>query len=260
MGDATVATALTRASAPVAFSVANGQDGYVTFPYGTIGGPVTVTSTQPVLATLRAWYYQSVSEMPALHPANTGTTLFFPWYDLASPGTRADTIHIANIGTVAATGTIALPHATPINFSVLPGHDGYYSFPAGTSGGPVTITSNQPVLATLRAWYYQSLNEVWGRAASSAGSTMNYVGYDIASPGMRADAIHITDVSGAAAAGTIALPGAAPIHFNVANGQDAYFAFPAGTVGGPVTITSSQPVLASQRSWFYQSFNEVPSD
>ena len=245
---------------PVPFSVANGQDGYFTFPYGTIGGPLTVTSTLPVLATLRAWYYQSMSEMPALHPANTGTTLYFPWYDLASPGTRADTIHIANIGATAASGTIALPHANPINFTVLPGHDGYFTFPIGTVGGPVTITSSQPVLATLRAWYYQSLNEVWARAASSSGSLLYYSGYDSVTPGMRADVVHITNVSGTAATGTIALPGVNPIHFSVGNGQDAYFAFPAGTAGGPLTITSSEPVLASLRSWFYQSFNEVPSD
>jgi Glycosyl hydrolases family 18/Fibronectin type III domain len=245
---------------PVPFSVPNGQDGYVSFPYGTIGGPVTVTSTQPVLATLRAWYYQSISEMPALHSANAGTVLYFPWYDLASAGTRADTIHIANTGASPATGSIALPHATSINFSVPPGHDGYYTFPGGTIGGPVKITSNQPVLATLRAWYYQSLNEVWARPASAAGSLLYYSLYDTNSPGMRADVIHITNVSGSAASGSITVPGATALHFIVPDGQDAYFAFPGGTVGRPITINSNQPVLASLRSWYYQSFNEVPSD
>jgi hypothetical protein len=45
----------------------------------------------------------------------------------------------------------------------------------------------------------------------------------------------------------------------VPNGLDLYFAFPGGTIGGPVTITSDNPVLASLRAWYYQSFNEVPA-
>jgi hypothetical protein len=112
----------------------------------------------------------------------------------------------------------------------------------------------------MRAWYYQSLNEVWARAASASGSTLYYAWYDLASPGMMADTIHITNVSGTAASGTITLPGSSPIQFSVANGQDAYFAFPSGSAGGPLTINSSVPVLASLRSWYYQSLNEVPSD
>ena len=38
---------------------------------------------------------------------------------------------------------------------------------------------------------------------------------------------------------------------------EAYATFPPGTIGGPVTITSDQPVLASQRVQFEQTFNEV---
>jgi hypothetical protein len=37
-----------------------------------------------------------------------------------------------------------------------------------------------------------------------------------------------------------------------------YFAFPGGTIGGGVTVSSDHPVLASLRAWYYQSFNEVP--
>jgi hypothetical protein len=44
---------------------------------------------------------------------------------------------------------------------------------------------------------------------------------------------------------------------NVAAGAEGYATFPHGTIGGPVTVTSTQPVLASQRVQFNQSFNEV---
>jgi hypothetical protein len=33
--------------------------------------------------------------------------------------------------------------------------------------------------------------------------------------------------------------------------------FPSGKIGGPVTITATQSVLAAQRVQHYQAFNEV---
>ena len=43
----------------------------------------------------------------------------------------------------------------------------------------------------------------------------------------------------------------------VAAGAEAFVSFPAGTIGGPVTLSSTQPVLASQRVQYYSSFNEI---
>jgi hypothetical protein len=42
----------------------------------------------------------------------------------------------------------------------------------------------------------------------------------------------------------------------VAAGAQTYVNFP-GSLGGPVSVTSTQPVLASQRVQYYQSFNEI---
>ncbi len=241
----------------LSFSVAPGQDGYYSFPPGTIGGPVEVSAGQPVLARLRAWYYQSFHETPGLPAGAAAQTLDCPWYDHASAGVNADTIHVTNPGATTATGTISLG-ASQLSFSVPAGQNRYYAFPQGSIGGPLSISSSQPVLASLRAWYYQTFNETPARAQSSAANSQHFAWYDLASPGMRADTIHITNESGTAATGSITLPGASTINFSVGNGQDRYFAFPAGTIGGPVTVSSSQPVLASLRAWYYQSFNEVP--
>ena len=186
-------------------------------------------------------------------------TWYFDWYDFASPGVNADTIHITNPGSVTATGTISMPGAASISFSVTAGQNAYFTFPYGTIGGPVTISSNQTILSTLRAWYYQSFNEIWARPGSAAATVVYFPWYDLASAGTRADTIHITNVSGSSATGTIALPGATTLNFTVANGTDAYFSFPYGTIGGPVKVTSNQPVLASLRAWYYQSFNEIPA-
>jgi hypothetical protein len=40
-----------------------GGETYVTFPHGTIGGPVTITSATAVLAAQRVQYYSSFNEI-----------------------------------------------------------------------------------------------------------------------------------------------------------------------------------------------------
>ena len=76
---------------------------------------------------------------------------------------------------------------------------------------------------------------------------------------MNADTIHITNPGAGPVTGSIAMPGETPLSFNVAAGKDAYFYFPSASIGGPVTISASGPVLAALRAWYYQSFNEVPA-
>jgi hypothetical protein len=56
---------------------------------------------------------------------------------------------------------------------------------------------------------------------------------------------------------TVSLPGATSQVTTVAAGAEAYLTFPAGVIGGPVTVSSTQPVLASQRVQYYSSFNEI---
>jgi hypothetical protein len=242
----------------IPFSVASGQNSYFTFPAGTIGGPVVVTSSVPVLASLRAWFNQSFNET-AGHPTSSAAMVqYFPWYDKASAGVRADTIHVSNPSGVTATGTIALSGQTSLVVSVAAGQDAYYTFPQGSIGGPVTITTNVGVITALRAWYYQSFNEVAGRAGTAAQTSQFFPWYDLASAGVNADTIHVTNVSGTVANGTITQGATGFISITVPDGSDLYFTFPAGTIGGPVTIITDQPVLASLRAWYYQSFNEVP--
>jgi hypothetical protein len=52
-------------------------------------------------------------------------------------------------------------------------------------------------------------------------------------------------------------PGATSQLVTVPIGGEAYVTFAAGTLGGPVTVTGTQPVLASQRAQYYRSFNEI---
>src|SRR5256885_16351082 len=79
----------------------------------------------------------------------------------SSPGMLNDNIHVLNPGTTPANVTISLPGGIPQQLTVAPGAEAYATFQPGTIGGPVTITSDQPVLASQRVQFEQTFNEVW---------------------------------------------------------------------------------------------------
>jgi hypothetical protein len=255
-------------TSPVSFSLAAGAETYATFPQGTIGGPVKVTSDQPVLAAQRVQYFQSFNEVLGRSLQQATTNGYFNWFDKASTGMVADNIHIFNPGTVDISVRVSGPLATTV--TVPAGAEVYVTFPRGTIGGPVTViagnpvvlNASSPVLVWQRVQFFQSFNEVPAVDSSVQGKTTSHVmWFDNASPGMVADNIHILFVAGMqpTANVTVSMPGASPLTVTVAAGVETYVTFPPGTMGGPVTITSDQPVLAASRVEYLQSFNEVPA-
>jgi hypothetical protein len=50
--------------------------------------------------------------------------------------------------------------------------------------------------------------------------------------------------------------GATPQTVTVVAGSETYVTFP-GQIGGPVSVSSTQAVLSSQRVQFYSSFKEI---
>jgi hypothetical protein len=255
---ASVTVSLPGASSQVA-TVAPGAEAFVSFPAGQIGGPVSVISSQPVLASQRVQYYSTFNEVWAGSAAQAATTGYFNWFDKASPGMFNDNIHLLNPGGTSATVTVSLPGAASQVVTVAAGAEAFVSFPAGKIGGPVTVSSTQPVLASQRVQYYSSFNEVWAGLAGQALATSHFNWFDKASPGMFNDNIHLFNPGSASASVSVSLPGAGTQMATVAAGAEAYVSFPPGTIGGPVTVSSSQPVLASQRVQYYASFNEVPA-
>ena len=238
-------------------TVSPGLEAYATFPQGTIGGPVTITATQPVLASQRVQFNQSFNEVWARSSADAATSSYINWFDKASPGMLNDNIHILNPGATAANVTVGVPNATPRHLTVAPGAESYATFPAGTLGGPVTVVSDQPVLASQRVQFDQSFNEVWSEIQSKAATTSYFNWYDRASPGVVNDNVHMVNPGSSDANVRIGLPGATPLFVTVPAGKEVYVTFPQGTIGGPVVVSSNQPVLASQRVEFEQSFNEL---
>ncbi|TMC54777.1 MAG: hypothetical protein E6J20_02240 [Chloroflexi bacterium] len=246
---------------PIPFSLPAGAETHVSFPSGTIGGPVVVnvTSGPAVRASQRVQFNQSFNEVWAESAAEAATTLYINWYDKASAGMLNDNVHVLNPGSTTANVTVSLPGAIAQHLMLGPGAESYATFPQGTIGGPVTVTSSQPVLASQRVQFNQSFNEVWAESAAKAATTSYVNWYDKASAGMLNDNIHVLNPGGTAATVTISLPGAPTQQLNVGPGAESYATFPQGTIGGPVTVGSNQPVLASQRVQFAQTFNEVPA-
>jgi len=253
---ATVTVSLPGATSQVA-TVAPGAEASVTFPPGKIGGPVTVSSTQPVLASQRVQYYQTFNEVWASSAAQAVTTSYFNWFDKASPGMVNDNIHLLNPGAASASVTVSLPGATSQVAAVAPGAEVIVTFPAGKIGGPVKVSASQPVLASQRVQYYQSFNEALAFTAPNAATLRYFNWFDKSSPGMVNDNIHLLNQGGVSAIVVVTVKGASPVTVTVAPGAEAYVTFPKGTIGGPVTVTSNQPVMVSQRVQYYNSFNEI---
>ncbi len=248
------------------FSVAAQGQTYLSMGPGVIGGPVVVTTSSggtPVLATQRVQYYQSFNETAARDAGKASQTLYIPWYDRASPGMWNDNIHVINPSpTQTAHVTISGPGPT-LAVDVAPGGESYQSWPAGTIGGPVVISSSTPVLASQRVQYYGTFNEVPARSSLEASPVSYFSWADHASPGMVNDNIHLVNPSGSAVSGTVTIgaPGATiyTVGFSVPAGGQTYVTVPQGVIGGPVRVAASAPLLASQRVQYYGSFNEVAS-
>jgi hypothetical protein len=231
-----------------------------TCPTG-FGGPVTVNSDQPVLASQRVQYFQSFNEVVAQALSAAQTTLDFTWFDrISSPGFQGDNVHVINPGAAAASVNVVIPGQPGCNPSgTIPGGGEAIFTCSSGFGGPVKVTSDQPVLASQRVQYFQSFNEVLGQAPSAAQTTLDFTWFDrISSPGFQGDNVHVINPGAAAATVSVAIPGqpACSPGGTIPGGGEAIFTCASG-FGGPVKVTSDQPVLASQRVQYFQSFNEV---
>jgi hypothetical protein len=239
--------------------IAPGQEKYFSCPTG-FGGPVTVNSDQPVLASQRVQYYQSFNEVLAQPASAAQGTLYFTWFDrVSSPGFQSDNIHVVDPGSSAATVTVSILGCGNQTQTIQPGSEQYFTC-AGGFGGPVKVSSNQPVLASQRVQYYQSFNEVLGQAPSAAQTTEYFTWFDrVSSPGFQGDNVHVINAgnsSNSPATVTVSIPGCSSQQQSIPVGGEQYFTCASG-FGGPVKVSSDQPVLASQRVQYYQSFNEV---
>jgi Ni,Fe-hydrogenase III small subunit len=238
--------------------IAAGGEKYFSCP-GGYGGPVSVTSTgNPVLASQRVLFDQTFNEVAAQPASDASMSLYLSWYDALTPGFAVDNIHVVNPGPNSASVTVGIPGCSPQTDATLAaGAETFFSCASGY-GGPVTVTSTgNGVLASQRVLFDQSFNEVHAQAASAAQNALYFTWYDSVSPGFAVDNVHVLNPGSSAASVTVDIPGCpAQTDDNLAAGAETFFSC-SGGYGGPVTVTSTNPVLASQRVEFNKSFNEV---
>src|SRR5207248_9423634 len=166
--------------------------GDVTVPRGCIGGPLTVSSSQPVGASQRVQFNSTVNEVWS--PTVAASTSYLSWYDKASAGMVSDNIHLLNPGGASASVTVSLPGASPQSVTVGAGGGAYVTFPRGTIGGPVTVTSTQPVIASQRVQFNSTFNEVWSQTVAATASYFSW--FDKASAGMVAGNVQLAHPGG----------------------------------------------------------------
>ncbi len=235
------------------FSVPAGGETYVAFPFGTINGPLhfNVTSGPPVIVSQRVQYSGSFNEVLALGANDIQSTLYFNWFDTYSAGVVTDNVHVVNPASTGSVNvTLSAPGFGSKSYSIAAGQEAIVNWP-NTLGGPVRLdSSGGGVLATQRLQWPPAFAEWPGQPPSAARTDTWFPWYDDASPGF-VDDVHLTNPGASTASVTLSLPGTNPVSLSVAAGADAYYAYPKGTIGGPLRaqVTSGPGVLVTQRAF-----------
>ncbi len=131
----------------------------------------------------------------------------------------------------------------------------------GLMGGPVKVTATGDVIATQRSIFGPSFEEVPGLAASQTGGysalakDYNWTWYDQESPGMT-NWVFVANPSASPVTATIKVGGKTMGAHSIAPGRNVTPVFP-GTMGGPVEVSATDYVIASQRVLYNGYFNEV---
>lgn len=248
-------------------TVASQSTQQIVFPDVT-GGPVVITSNQPIYAVQEVISGVAVSIIPS--EESPSTELMWPEYNaLDTPYQAYDWIVIANPPNNTSPANVVLKVSSttwsptsPIN----PGSYTYVNFP-GLSGSPVTLTSNVAVLASQRYIYADSqwpgnLTEVPGISVSNTsslgyGSSLYWTVYDS----------KISNSTSVLIANPPNNTQSASVDLKV--GQVSYLTNPIAPGGsdkisipsisqGPVVLQSNIPVVATETETVGNSIVEIP--
>ncbi|RJQ46973.1 MAG: hypothetical protein C4534_01925 [Gaiellales bacterium] len=216
------------------------------------------------------------NETPGVPAARQSTVYYFPWYDNYRPwGFEGDWIIIDNRG--METARVRLTIGSSVVRDPLHPERDYWEVPAagvitpaapGVTGGPVKVESldSQPIMASQRVLYRDSFSEIAGIPAEDLSDTWIFSWYDQRSAGMK-NWVLVANMGSQPADVEIRIGGSLVAAYTAAEGtaiqpgQRVTPSFP-GLMDGPVEVRSvnGQPLIASQRVIFRESFNETIGD
>ena len=241
--------------------VAAGQNVNLTFP-GVMGGPVEVKAWSDkvggsvpadVMASQRvlSGYGTAFNEVPGTRDQDLGSDYHWTWYDQESPG-ATDWVLVANPNSAPVSYQIRVAGSLVSSGTLGPGQRITPTFP-GKMGGPVEVIASGRVIASQRSVFGPSFEEVPGLGALT--SSYNWTWYDNASPGMT-NWVLVANPTSSPLTATIKVGGSTLGTYNIAPGRNVTPTFP-GKMGGPVAVSATGNVIASQRVLYNGYFNEV---
>jgi glucose/arabinose dehydrogenase len=164
-----------------------------------------------------------------------------------------DAIHMLNPSSSPASVSIYIGGTLRTSLDLPVGAADYRAF-NGLIGGPVRVTSTQPILVTQRIIGWGGWKEVFGVPTALAANEWHFTWYDM--QGAQWDAIHVINPSSTTATVSIHVGGLLQSTLTLGSGKATYAAY-AGLIDGPVRVVSNVPVMSSQRILGWESFEET---
>ncbi|MFA6000908.1 MAG: fibronectin type III domain-containing protein [Thermoleophilia bacterium] len=243
-------------------------------PITRTGGPVRISSIgQPLLVSQRVIFKNSFNELMAVSSAELDDTYYFTWYDKKSPEMNGDWIMIANTGKTAADVRIKIGGKEMINpvdgsttFNVPVSSVIMPQFPE-VMGGPVEVacvncTTGTNIVVSQRVVYKDSFNEITGSQGSKLADEALFTWYDNnILRGFSHDWILVSNTGSSASDIQIYIGGTAnpAVDISIDAGESLHWQSFLPRTNGPIRVvsTNGEPLIASQRVIYKDSFNEV---
>ncbi len=235
------------------------------FP-GVMGGPVKITcptcaAGHKLQASQRVLFNDSFNEVAAVPESGLSSEYLFTWYDCVSGnGMNGNWILISNQDTGDAAVDIYIDGSLRGSYSIPEGGIITPQF-SGVIGGPVRVVSSngKQLLVSQRIIYKNSFEEVQGLTAADAGTDLWFTWYDSKPENsMNGNWILVCNRGDSPADVGVYIDGSLQEQVTLGVGENRPLSY-ADTMGGPVRVvsTNGQPLLATQRVLFKDSFNEV---
>ncbi|MHB8793726.1 MAG: hypothetical protein ACYC6O_10385 [Thermoleophilia bacterium] len=222
---------------------------------GIMGGPVEVKASGKIIASQRVLSAggSDLTEMPGIPAGELSERYIWTWYDQSSAGSL-NWVMIANPGTAKVNYEVKVAGSSVGSGSIDPGKYVTPAF-AGTQGGPLEVIASGKVIASQRVTWGASFEETAGYPYAKLKSSYAWTWYDQKTPGSL-NWVMIANPGSSDLTYTVKVASSEVSKGTVKAHNKVTPSFP-NVLGGPVEVTASGPVMASQRVLWGGYFVEV---